>query len=166
MWVGAIKLKVATKDADFAGTDDLIQAVVVRDGSDIAVLNLDLSGVDDNERGDVRSYNFFPLARRNDQTPELPPGIGQNPMPYPDDGLEYSNGLAGHMKIRLRTDGDDMWIKDKVTLSIKQNRQVKTSFDTLAWVRDANWTEIVKWGQDVAISEDSGEGVTSWTMAV
>jgi hypothetical protein len=117
MWIGSIRLIAETKDAPNAGTDSLVQATVIRDGADLRVLNLDYPTEDDLERGAIRNYDYSgptKLPRRNDQTPELPPGIGQNPMPYPGYGFEYSNGLNNHLKLRLRIRGDDMWIKDNV----------------------------------------------------
>lgn len=167
MWIGAIRLVVETTDEPFAGTDSLVQAIVVRDGVDLRVLNLDYPTEDDLERGAIRDYDYIGptrLPRRNDKTPELPPGIGQNPMPYPGYGFEFSSGLNGHLKIRLRINGDDMWIKDKVDLYIRRIRQVATSFDTLAWQEDTFWTYIASWTQDVAMSTDSSEGVTTWNL--
>lgn len=167
MWIGAIRLRVRTKDAQDAGTDSLVQAAVLRDGNQLRLLNLDYPNEDDLERGAVRNYDYIgptKLPRRNDQTPELPPGIGQTPMPYPDYGLEFSNGMNGHLKIRLKTNGDDMWIKDSVELFVRQIRLKPTSFDTLAWQEDANWSQVGSWNQDVAMSTDSSEGTSTWTL--
>ncbi|HSK70467.1 MAG TPA: hypothetical protein VK892_02140 [Pyrinomonadaceae bacterium] len=149
------------------GTDNLVQASVIRDGTVLRVLNLDYPTEDDLERGAIRNYDYSgptKLLRRNDKTPELPPGIGQIPMPYPGYGFEFSNGLNGHLRLRLRIRGDDMWIKDNVDLYVRFIRQVATSFDTLAWVEDSFWTYIASWTQDVAMSTDSDEGVTTWNL--
>jgi len=167
MWIGAIRLIVQTEDAPFAGTDSLVQATIIRDGSELRILNLDYPTEDDLESGAIRNYDYIgptKLPRRNDQTPELPPGIGQSPMPYPGYGLEFSNGMNGHLRIRLRIRGDDMWIKDKVDLYVRFIRQVATSFDTLAWQEDSFWTYIASWTQDVAMSTDSSEGFTTWNL--
>lgn len=104
MWIGAVRLIVATKDALDAGTDGLVQATVLRDGAALRVLNLDYPSEDDLEPGAIRNYDYIgptKLPRRNDKTPELPPGIGQNPMPYPGYGFEFSNGVNGHLVLRL-----------------------------------------------------------------
>ena len=167
MWIGAIRLVVETKDAPNAGTDSLVQATVIRDGNDLRVLNLDYPTEDDLERGAIRNYDYIGptrLPRRNDQTPELPPGIGQTPMPYPGYGFEFSHGLNGHLVMRLRINGDDMWIKDNVDLYVRFIRQKATSFDTLAWIEDSDWSYIASWGRDVAMSTDGSEGVTTWNL--
>jgi hypothetical protein len=167
MWIGAIRLTAATKDAPFAGTDSLVQASVLRDGAELRVLNLDYPTEDDLERGAIRNYDYggpTKLPRRNDQTPELPAGIGQIPMPYPGYGFEFSSGVHGHLKIRLRIRGDDMWIKDNIDLYVIFIRQRATSFDTLDWQEDPTWTYIASWTQDVGMSTDSSEGVTTWTL--
>ena len=167
MWIGAIRLVVATKDEPFAGTDSLLQAVVLRDGTELRVLNLDYPAEDDLERGAIRRYDYIgptKLPRRNDQTPQLPSGVGQNPMPYPGYGFEFSNGLNGHLTIRLRIRGDDVWIKDNVDLYVRFIRLRATSFDTLAWQEDADWTYIATWGQDVLMSTDPAEGYSTWNL--
>jgi hypothetical protein len=167
MWVGAIRLTVQTKDASDAGTDSLVQATVLRDGNELRVLNLDYPTENDLERGAIRNYDYggpTKLPRRNDQTPQLPDGIGRNPMPYPGYGFEFSNGMNGHLKIRLRIRGDDMWVKDNLNLYVRQLRQRATSFDTLAWQEDTDWTYVASWGQDKALSTDSSEGYTTLTL--
>lgn len=169
MWIGAIRLTVQTEDAPYAGTDNLLQARVRRNNTDLALLNLDYPTEDDHERGAVRNYDYIgptKLTRRNDRTPELPDGIGRIPMPYPGYGFEFSDGLNGHLKIRLRIRGDDMWIKDRVDLYVQYIRQVATSFDTLAWIRDSHWSYIASWSQDVNMSTDSDEGVSTWTLVL
>lgn len=169
MWIGAIRLTVETKDAPNAGTDSLVQATVLRNNQSLRVLNLDYPTEDDLERGAIRNYDYSgptKLPRRNDLTPELPAGIGRIPMPYPGYGFEFSNGLNGHLKIRLRIRGSDMWIKDRVDLYVRFIRLVATSFDTLAWQEDPYWTYIASWTQDVALSTDSVEGHTTWTLVL
>jgi hypothetical protein len=166
MWIGSIKLGVRTKDAPDAGTDDLIVARILRDGTDVVGLRLDYSGEDDLERGATRNYVYPVLPRRNHRTPQLPPGIGQNPMPYPSEGIEFSDGLRGHLKVILITSGVDMWVKDNVDFYVKEIRQVATSFDTLAWVKDVDWSYLGTWSQDVALSWDPTEGIPVWTMSL
>jgi hypothetical protein len=169
MWIGAIRLVVETKNVRYAGTDSLVQATVLRDGNNLRVLNLDYPTEDDLERGAIRAYDYIgptKLPRRNDKTPELPPGVGQSPMPYPGYGFEFSSGLSGHLRLRLRINGDDMWIKDNVDLYVRFIRQKATSFDTLAWIEDSDWTYIASWTRDVAMSTDSGEGFTTWTLTL
>ncbi|MBA2559150.1 MAG: hypothetical protein H0V07_04560 [Propionibacteriales bacterium] len=164
MWVGSIRVGIWTADQADAGTDSLVQAEVLRDGNWISTLNLDYSTEDDLERGAFRDYFYSNLSWDNDQTQQLPPDIGRNPMPYPDYGYEFSNGPYGHLKLRLHIRGDDMWVKDKVDLSVKEVRLVPTSFDTVAWRQDSSWSIVGVWGQDVALSTDGSEGVTTWTL--
>lgn len=71
---------------------------------ELRILNLNYLTEDDLERGAIRNYDYFgptKLPRRNDQTPELPPGVGKIPMPYPGYGFEFSNRLSKHLRIRL-----------------------------------------------------------------
>ncbi|WP_156140813.1 hypothetical protein [Sporocytophaga myxococcoides] len=135
----------------------------MRDGSQLRLLNLDYPTEDDLERGAIRNYDYMgptKLPRRNDKTPELPSGIGQDLMPYPGYGFEFSNGLNGHLTIQLHIRGDDMWIKDNVDLYVRKIQKKATSFDTISWVEDSDWTYIATWSRDIALSTDSSEGVT------
>ncbi|WP_028980158.1 hypothetical protein [Sporocytophaga myxococcoides] len=163
MWIGSIRLVVETANSQNAGTDSLVQASVLRDGVELRLLNLDYPTEDDLERGSIRNYDYMgptKLPRRNDKTPELPSGIGQDPMPYPGYGFEFSNGLSGHLTIRLRIRGNDMWIKDNIDLYVRKIHKKATSFDTLDWAEDSNWTYIATWSKDIAMSTDDREGVT------
>ena len=167
MWIGAIRLVVETADNPTAGTDSLVRAAIIRDGTELRLFNLDYPSEDDLEPGARRAYDYIgptKLPRRNDQTPELPDGIGMIPSPYPGYGFEFSNGLNGHLQIRLRIHGDDLWTKDDVDLYVRFIRRVATSFDTLDWREDANWTYIASWGQDANLSTDSAEGTTTRTL--
>jgi len=169
MWVGSIRFVVETKDKPFAGTDSLVQAEVLRDNVLLRAFSLDYVSENDLERGAIRSYEYIgptKVPRKNDQTPELPPGQGVFPMPYPGYGFEFSHGLSNHLKITLKINGDDMWIKDQVDLYVRLIRRVATSFDTEEWEEDANWTYIASWTKDVAMSTDSSEGHTTWTLTL
>jgi len=169
MWIGAIRLRVRTKDAADAGTDSLVQASILRDGNEIRLFGLDYATENDLERGAARNYDYLgpvKLPRHNDKTPELPPGVGRTPMPYPDWGFEFSNGMKGHLKVRLRINGDDLWIEDSVELHVKQIRLKNTSFDTLAWTEDADWSHVASWKKDVVMSTDSSEGLKEWTLSL
>jgi hypothetical protein len=166
MWIGAIRLRVRTKDAVDAGTDSLVKAHILRNFVPIKTLRLDYTSEDDLERGAVRNYDYWGLPWDNDQTPQLPPGIGQNPMPYPFFGLEFSHGLPGHLVVMLQIFGSDMWIKDEVELYVRVIRLVSTSFDTIAWQENSSWTHIATWGQDVKMSTDSDEGASTWNLNV
>jgi len=72
--------------------------------------------------------------------------------------------LGGHLILRLRINGDDMWIKDNVDLYVQQIRQKATSFDTLAWIQDTDWHYAATWSRDVPMSTDSSEGFTTWNL--
>ena len=86
MWIGSIRFRVTTKNAPDAGTDSLVTARIVRDGAGLKNLALDYPSENDLEAGAVRNYDYIgptKLQRINDKTPQLPPGVSQNPMPYP-----------------------------------------------------------------------------------
>jgi len=166
MWVGSIKLLVQTADLVDAGTDNLVTATVVRDGYEVRQLKLDYPIENDLEHGAVRDYVYFNLTRSNDQTLELPPGIGQTPAPYPSHGIEFSNGLHGHLKLRLRIGGDDMWIKDSVDLYVRQVRLKTSGIDSAFWQEDVGWNYIGSWPADKSMSQDPDEGFAVMNLSL
>jgi hypothetical protein len=87
-------------------------------------------------------------------------------MPYPAHGLEFSDGLAGHLRLGVHIWGDDMWVKDEVDLYVREVRQVATSFDTLAWREDSEWQYVASWPRDVALSADGSEGVGTLNLVL
>lgn len=166
MWIGKIGFTVRTKDAVHAGTDHLVTVEIMRDQRVLWAGKFDYVTEDDLERGAERFYGYVVPGLYLDATPPLPEGIGRIPAPYPSRGMEYSNGLAKHMKCRLRIHGDDMWTKDRVDIWLKYIRQLATSFDTLDWIEDQDWTKLGSWTQDANLSTDTSEGTTIWTLLV
>ena len=62
---------------DPADTDSLVQATVIRDGTELRILNLDYPTEDDRERGAIRNYDYIgptklPLADRPHAAPRGP----------------------------------------------------------------------------------------------
>jgi hypothetical protein len=137
---------------------------ILRDGDHLFTGRLDYPDVDDHEPGDTRFYGFTVPEIYLDETPALPPGIGAIPMPYPEAAIEFSHGIHPHLQCRLRIHGTDMWIKDSVEILVKETRLTATSFDTVAWQEAPTWTRLGGWHQDVRMSRDSSEGVTTWTL--
>jgi hypothetical protein len=164
MWIGAIRLRVRTKDTPNAGTDDQVEVRLMRDFDVIRTFNLNYPSENDLEQGAVRNYDYTGLARDNHKTPALPPGVAQNPMPYPSYGIEFSDGVRGHLRLQLRIRGDDQWIKDNIKLYIREIRQISTSFDTLEWREDASWTYLDDWRDDLAMSTDFTEGYSTYVL--
>ena len=166
MWIGNIGFMVWTKDAPVAGTDSLVTVEILRNGNHLFTGRVDFPQLDDLERGSVRFYGYTVPNRYLDRTPQLPDGIGRIPPPYPDTGIEFSDGLFGHLSCRLRIHSDDMWTKDRVDIYVKETRLVATSFDTVAWRTDQFWTHLGMWTQDINLSTDSNEGPNTWTLGV
>lgn len=164
MWVGKMGFMVWTKDAVHAGTDHLVTVEVMRDNRVLWAGRFDFPTEDDLEPGAQRFYGYEINGLFLDDTPPLPAGIGRIPSPYPSRGMEYSHGLSGHLRSRLRIHGHDMWTKDKVEIYVKEIRQLATSFDTLEWIEDSDWTKLGTWGADADLSTDSSEGSTTWTL--
>jgi hypothetical protein len=163
-WIANIGFRVRTKDAPHAGTDDTVWVELLRDNQLLAKGKLDFENFDDLERGDERFYGYTIPDLYRDKTPALPDGIGQIPMPYPNAGIEFSRGMQGHFKCRLRIDGDDMWIKDQVDIYVKETRLGGGGGDPRYWGIVDDWFKLGSWTQDVAMSTDDDEGEKTWVL--
>ena len=162
-WISEIMFRVVTEDSVDAGTDSLLTVEIFRGGDHLVTGRLDFRHLDDYERDDDRFYNFVIPDRHLHRTPPLPDGIGRIPSPYPETGMEFSDGLAGHLRCRLRIHNDDMWIKDNVEIWVKEVR-LRWSGDSAAWHEDERHRRLGSWGQDVAMSTDGDEGPHTWTL--
>ncbi len=160
MWIGTIRLQVRTKDAPHAGTDDDVVVTIVRDGADVATVNLNKPNQNDLEQRDFRDYDYTQFPRSTDQTVVPDPEFAAIPTPYPPHGIEFSYGIPGHLALRLAIRGDDMWIEDSVALSIRELVQRND-----VWREREEWTHVDTWEVDSRMSTDRSEGVRTWTLA-
>lgn len=163
-WIANIGFRVRTKDAPFAGTDDIVWVELLRDNQLVAKGKLDFADFDDLERDDERFYGYTIPGLHRDETPLLPEGLGRIPMPYPDAGMEFSRGMQGHFKCRLRIEGEDMWIKDQVDIYVKETRLGGGGADYRYWGVEDEWFKLGSWVEDVALSTDDREGEEVWVL--
>lgn len=165
MWIGSIRIGVLTGSGRDDGTDGLVQAAVLRDGAEIWRGNLDYLSENDLERETYRDYWYPRLHPQSfHKTEPLPDGLGQSPMPYPDYGLEFSDGLQGHFRLKLIIRNRDTWVKDEVDLAIREIQRQADGFDMYNWGEDPTWTDLGIWTQDVAMSQDPAQGKATWSL--
>ena len=168
VWITAIALRVKTRNVEDAGTNDDITVTFLRRGVVVFRMLLDHDGYNDLEPGDDDDYVATNIPRKVDQTPDdgLPPGIAMTNSAHPYSGLEYSYGLPNQLSIVLETDGDDLWVKDTITLFTKQSRKVADGFDQWDWVQDTSWTQQASWSRVTNISRDPDEGFARITLTL
>jgi hypothetical protein len=111
-WLGGLKWDIRTSNDPGAGTDQALTCTILRDDKPITSFSLEPGDTERLDRGghdvlfgQVKGAWFDPnagdvnLARVQDEH-----------------GVEFPNGIPGHMKLRLQVAGDDEWIKESVTV--------------------------------------------------
>ena len=169
MWIGGIRLVVYTKNSPNAGTSNTVRVRVLRNDNVVRGWPFPAMLLKDQERDDIQVFKwdeprYFP--RDHDRTPEPIPGLTEDPQPFPDYGFEFTDGLFGHLGLRLEIDGRDMWFMDNIDLDVKYIRWNGYGIDSFVWERDLYWTRVFSWRQDVRMSTDPSEGVATWTLSV
>lgn len=158
MWIGSIRLDVRTEDEPGAGTDDTVVATLLRDGEEIVDLKLTRPDIDDLEEGSLRRYVYPHL--KFDAAPD-----DTFPVPVsPTYGVQFPDGLKGHLALRLFNSSGDMWVKDEVILFVRRLRSDNDSGGP--WVEDDEWTFVESFSRDVALSAHPVEGTPTWLLEV
>ena len=160
MWIGAIKLRVYTGYQVQAGTTSLVEVSFRRDGEGLIVFPLEFPPAVGIDRASHPTYAWSDndLPRRNDKTPSLPSGEVQIPMPYPDHGFEFSDGVKNHFDLRLRIRGQDEWVVEEAELWVKHVVLVNW-LGLKIWQTSSQWSKVGEWNsQTWLLSTDPPEG--------
>jgi hypothetical protein len=164
-WVSEIGWDIKTGNAvSFAGTDTRVSVEILRDNALIIALLVEPGGTQRLDLGESAFYWWrFQGANFAPRDDDLAESIGGAGFPH---GVEFPQGVVGHLKCRLRAWGDDLWIKDNVDGYVRYAREksVPNTIDSTVWVDDLNWTLIWHFPQDAALSTDPSEGFTTWTL--
>jgi hypothetical protein len=120
---------------------------------------LDYPHENDLERGAFQSYTYSHLPLSPDplsadstplllpwETDELSPDHpGQSPPPRPDYGIEFSDGLFGHLNMSIRIHGSNLWIPEYIDVTGRAIRLQETSLDRFEWREDFDWFNLGAW---------------------
>jgi len=170
MWIGAIKLEILTAWDKWSGTDSLVEFSIVRDGHSLAVFPLDYPPLIGLKRGEMGTYVWSgkkAVPRHNDETPSLPPGELQVPMPYPDYGFEFSHDLPLHLSFKFTIRGDNEWDFGNARIYVKFIRLHNGPFGFKIWKRDSLWTnELFGSGWLIPMSTDPSEGQKTFEFKI
>jgi hypothetical protein len=158
MWIGSIRLVVPTgapsehdprSAAPSPGT--VVPVVLLRDGLEVSRLRLDLP---DHGAGSAasRTLDYLQLDRVSDRTPLLLHDAGGRLLPYPEYGVEYSQGLYGHLRVRLLTDARTAASLEGVTMFVHRLRHRVVGPRQIAWVEDEEWSFLGTWGCGIPLT--------------
>jgi hypothetical protein len=163
-WIGEIGWDIRTSSAQFAGTDTRVSVEILRDNALVIALLVEPGSTTRLDRGDGAFY-WWRFQGANFAPRDSDIGVSHGGAGFPH-GVEFPQGVVGHLKCRFRAWGDDMWIKDNIDGYVRYatERGVPGTIDSTVWVDDINWSLIWHFPQDVALSTDASEGFTTWTL--
>jgi hypothetical protein len=158
MWIGSIRLVVPTGAPGGSGS----RAVEPPSGAVVPVVLAArraggvaaAPGPPGSPRRDrvSRTYDYLRLDRVSDRTPLLLHDAGGHLLPYPEYGVEYSQGLYGHLRVRLLTDprtarlaGGRDDVRPPAAPPVVGPRRI-------AWVEDEDWSFLGTWGCGIPLS--------------
>ena len=146
---------VKTGDDWWSGTNDTIKIEIYRDNTLLKKLNLEPGNTPRLDRSELVNY-YWVFQDPNG----LGVSVSGTTVPFYH---RFPNGVAGHLRVKLITSGEDAWQKLFIdsTVTSGQLRHVPGTIDAHRWVED--W-ESFYFGQTKVLSRDSSEGFTSLTL--
>ena len=161
-YVSAFGWDIQTDSDPGAGTDSLVTLTILREDFPVISLVVEPGETGRLDRGASQFFMWQP------QGTFFVPATNVTwiaSLPYPN-AVEFPDGVEGHMRAQFQIHGDDMWKKDKVSAYVKYSHYeaVPGTIDSFVWVEDLNWSHVGDFTQDVEMSTDSTEGLTTWTL--
>lgn len=162
-YVRALGWDIATAADPGSGTDSNVTLEILRDGQVVIALNVEPGETERLDRGNS-VFHYHYVVGTHFEPGDIVSWVGG--LGYPN-GIEFSDDIGGHLRCRLRIHGDDKWVKDNIGAYVKYTspQHVAGTIDSQIWADDISWTFIGNFSQDVAMSTDAGEGVSTWTLA-
>lgn len=151
--------KISTGTEPTGGTDARLDCEILRDGAHLFTVHLELGNSERLDRG--RSDNLFYMFKRAFYASPIDEGLARGTV-----GIEVPHGIPGHVTLRLRILGDDLWVKKSVTVSARLGTLFRYSEGggLLVVPEDEPWEFLGFFGQQVTLSTDSREGFTTWDL--
>lgn len=153
--VTQIDWTIKTGEEWWSGTDTKIILEIFRDTTKLLDAYLEPGSTPRLDRSELATYYWIFTN---------PSGIGVSvsgtPIPY---YIDFTNGVRGHLRVRLTAKGRDAWEKDWIRSNVYfgELRHIPGTIDSLKWVQD--W-ETFLFSRDVILSTDSSEGFSQLTL--
>jgi len=138
-----------------SGTDSPVSLEIMRDGRTIVNVFDEPGETERLDRGEVAT-RFWQFRSPNN----IGVSVSGVAIPYTED---FPNGVRGHLVVRLRIHGDDAWRKDNIASTVWSGELhgIPGTIDSFQWVETG---ESFNFGQDVVLSTNAAEGVTTWEL--
>jgi hypothetical protein len=155
----AIAWDIKTSGEQFGGTDNRITCEILRDDVKIFTVILEPGNTTRLDRGlvDALTYQFTRPFLAFPTNESLSQGVI---------GIEFPSGFAGHLKMRLRNTGDDLWIKENINVYGRIGELYRDDEGgALLVFKDGNqWADLGSFTKRKVLSTDPNEGTTTLTL--
>lgn len=155
----AIAWDIQTSGEQFAGTDTRITCEILRDDVKVFTVILESGNTIRLDRGhvDVLMYTFRQPFLTSPTVPSLSQGVV---------GVEFPNGFPGHLKMRLRNAGDDLWVKETIIVygRIGELYRDNEGGALLMFDEEHDWVDLGSFTKRKVLSTDPSEGTTTLTL--
>jgi hypothetical protein len=150
---------IHTSNEPFAGTDNKISCELLRDDVNVFTIVLEPGGTKRLDRGlgDALLYKFGRPFLAAPVNSNLVQGVV---------GGEFPNGFGGHLKMRLRNAGDDLWIKNTINVYGRVGELFRDNEGgALLVFNDGNqWVDLGRFDKRHVLSTDPSEGTATLTL--
>jgi len=157
--LAAIAWSINTRDEQSAGTDDKVTCEVLRDNTVVARFEIEPGNTAalDRDAGDVWRYDFKRMHLASPVNPSLSQGVV---------GVEFPQGIPGHLKMRLRIAGEDRWIKDSVVVygRVGELYRDEEGGSLLVFNDGDQWIDLGTFSKRKVLSTDPREGSATLTL--
>jgi hypothetical protein len=153
--VSRIDWTFTTSNQEGSGTDSPVTLEILRDGQSIVNVFDEPGETARLDRGEVATR--FWQFRSPDNIGVSVSGVT---IPYTEN---FPNGVRGHLTVRIRIHGDDLWRKDNILSTVWSGELhgIPGTIDSVQWVETG---ESFNFTQDVGMSTNSAEGLTTWEL--
>ena len=153
----AIYWDIHTSSEESAGTDSRLTCELLRDDQRVFTIILEPGNTTRLDRGlgDVLYYTFTSPFLVAPTIPSLSQGVV---------GVEFPEGFAGHLRMRLRNEGDDLWIKDTINVYGRVGELFRDDEGGALLVQHHGTVDLGSFTRRQTLSTDPSEGFPTLTL--
>jgi hypothetical protein len=151
---------VTTSQEPGSGTDSPVEITILRDGEPVWNCMLESGETERLDRGSSGYYyiRFHSPIFEPGETDTWTAGLDKNP-----NGIEFSQGIHGHLVCILSIHGDDLWRESDIGAYVRYCRPaaVPGTIDSMHWQDDDDTTLLGSGDRAFSLSTNSDEGPSS-----
>ncbi len=156
LMIRGLRWDISTSGESGAGSDARMDCDILRDGSKLLTAILETGETERLDRGNFDS--LFLKFKRPFYALPINESLAQGVV-----GVEFPEGIAGHLTLRLRSRGDDKWIKEIIDVFALFGELIRDNEGGGLLVFDPGdqWKFIGRYNKRQVLSTDPNEGLVT-----